>query len=142
MDALYPRILVRDFPAAVEFYRTVLDELYGVQPVKVIPEAEYANWDLDGQTGLVLFGRAVMANVIGTAELAPEVAPEVAPGVAAPDSAMLVFKVDEVEAAGEVLEKLGATVLAPAQDRPQWGPNLRTAHLRAPDGTLIELQSY
>jgi len=32
-------------------------------------------------------------------------------------------------------------VVAPA-DRPEWGPNLRTAHLRDPLGTLIELQSY
>ena len=37
MDALYPRLLVRDFPAAVDFYRTALTELYDVQPVKVIP---------------------------------------------------------------------------------------------------------
>ena len=51
MDALYPRLLVRDFPAAVDFYRPALAELYDVQPVKVIPEAQYANWDLDGQTG-------------------------------------------------------------------------------------------
>ena len=29
-----------------------------------------------------------------------------------------------------------------AQDRPAWGPTLRTAHLRTPDGTLVELQSY
>jgi hypothetical protein len=42
----------------------------------------------------------------------------------------------------DILEKVGAAVLSPAQDRPQWGPNLRTAHLRAPDGTLLELQSY
>ena len=55
---------------------------------------------------------------------------------------MLVLKVDAVDPAAEALEKLGATVLTPAQDRPQWGPNLRTAHLRAPDGTLLELQSY
>jgi catechol 2,3-dioxygenase-like lactoylglutathione lyase family enzyme len=134
MDALYPRLLVRDFPAAVDFYHTALAELYDVQPVKVIPEAQYANWDLDGQTGLVLFGRTMMANTIG-AEALPAEAP-------AQDASMLVLKVDEVDPAVEILEKLGATVLSPAQDRPQWGPNLRTAHLRAPDGTLLEIQSY
>lgn len=134
MDALYPRLLVRDFPAAVDFCRTALAELYGVQPVKVIPEAQYANWDLDGQTGLVLFGRAMIADTIGTTDLPPEAPVQ--------DGAMLVFKVDAVDPAVEILEKLGASVLSPAQDRPQWGPNLRTAHLRAPDGTLLELQSY
>jgi hypothetical protein len=41
VDALYPRLLVDDFPAAVEFCRGVLDELFGIQPVKVIPEAAY-----------------------------------------------------------------------------------------------------
>jgi predicted enzyme related to lactoylglutathione lyase len=134
MDALYPRLLVRDFPAAVDFYRGVLQELYGVSPVKVIPEAQYANWDLEGQTGLVLFGRSMIAATIGTDSLPAE--------STAQDASMLVLKVDSVDAAVEVAEEFGATMLAPAQDRPQWGPNLRTAHLRAPDGTLLELQSY
>ncbi|MFI6827462.1 VOC family protein [Kribbella sp. NPDC050241] len=134
MDALYPRLLVRDFPAAVDFYRPALAELYGVQPVKVIPEAQYANWDLDGQTSLVLFGRAMIASTIGTAALPADVESQ--------DASMLVLKVDAVDPATAVLEKLGAVVLTPPQDRPRWGPNLRTAHLRAPDGTLLELQSY
>lgn len=134
MDALYPRLLVRDFAAAADFYTTALRELFGVEPVKVIPEAQYANWDLDGQTGLVLFGRDQMAETIGTAALPAE--------VDAQDSSMLVLKVDSVDDATGILEKLGATVLSPPQDRPHWGPNLRTAHLRAPNGTLLELQAY
>ncbi|MEU4394291.1 VOC family protein [Kribbella sp. NPDC023855] len=134
MDALYPRLLVGDFPAAVEFYRAVLAELFGVQPVKVVAEASYANWDLDGQTGLVLFGRSMIAGTVGTADL-PVEAP-------AQDAAMLVFKVEDVDTAAKTLERFGATLVVPAQDRPQWGPTLRTAHLRDPDGNLLELQSY
>ena len=134
MDVLYPRLLVRDFSTAVEFYRAVLQELYDVQPVKVIAEAQYANWDLDGQTGLVLFGRSMIAVTIGTESL-PADSP-------AQDASMLVLKVDSVDAAVDVAVNFGASVLTPAQDRPHWGPNLRTAHLRAPDGTLLELQSY
>ncbi|MET7282308.1 VOC family protein [Kribbella sp. NPDC005582] len=134
MDALYPRLLVRDFAAAADFYTAALRELFAVEPVKVIPEAQYANWDLEGQTGLVLFGRDNIAQTIGTATLPAE--------ADAQDGSMLVFKVDSVDDATAVLEKLGATVLTPPQDRPQWGPNLRTAHLRAPNGTLLELQSY
>jgi catechol 2,3-dioxygenase-like lactoylglutathione lyase family enzyme len=134
MDALYPRLLVRDFPAAVEFYRAVLAELFGVQPVKVVAEASYANWDLDGQTGLVLFGRSMIATTVGTAGLPVE--------AAAQDAAMLVFKVDDVDTAAKTLERFGATLVVPAQDRPQWGSTLRTAHLRDPDGNLLELQSY
>ncbi|GAA0942360.1 VOC family protein [Kribbella koreensis] len=134
MDALYPRLLVRDFPASVEFYRGVLASLFGVEPVKVVPEASYANWDLDGQAGLVLFGRSMIAGTVGTGELAAE--------VPAQDRSMLVFKVDEVDAAVKVFTQYGGTVVAEAQDRPQWGPNLRTAHLRDPEGNLLELQSY
>jgi predicted enzyme related to lactoylglutathione lyase len=134
MDALYPRLLVRDFPATVEFYRGVLASLFGVEPVKVVPEASYANWDLDGQASLVLFGRAMIAGTVGTAELVAE--------VPAQDRSMLVFKVDDVDAAVKVFTQYGGTVVADAQDRPQWGPNLRTAHLRDPEGNLLELQSY
>jgi predicted enzyme related to lactoylglutathione lyase len=134
MDALYPRLLVRDFPATVEFYRGVLSSLFDVQPVKVVPEASYANWDLDGQAGLALFGRAMIASTVGTSEL-PADAP-------AQDRTMLVFKVDDVDTALKIFTQYGAVVVAEAQDRPHWGPNLRTAHLRDPEGNLLELQSY
>jgi len=55
---------------------------------------------------------------------------------------MLVFKVTDVDAATRIFEKFGAIVVTEPQDRPQWGPTLRTAHLRDPEGTLLELQSY
>ncbi|WP_431926607.1 VOC family protein [Nonomuraea jabiensis] len=134
MDALYPRLLVRDFPASAAFYQAVLRELLGVEPVKVLPG--YANWDIEGQAGLALFGRDRLAAAVGTADL-----PETAQG-AAQDTAMLVMKVDDVDAAAACLARHGATVAAPPQDRPDWAPTLRTAHLRDPEGNLIELQSY
>ncbi|MEU1384682.1 MULTISPECIES: VOC family protein [unclassified Nonomuraea] len=129
MDALYPRLLVRDFPASVAFYRAAL----GLEPVKVLTEAAYANWDIDGQAGLVLFGREHVAGVIGTSGLPP---------AGAQDTVMLVMRVDDVDGEADRLVRLGATVAAPPQDRPAWGPGLRTAHLRDPEGNLIELQSY
>ncbi|MFF4616460.1 VOC family protein [Nonomuraea jabiensis] len=134
MDALYPRLLVRDFPASVAFYQAVLRELLDVEPVKVLPG--YANWDIEGQAGLVLFGRDRLAAAVGTADL-PQAAQD-----AAQDTAMLVMKVDDVDAAAACLARHGATVAAPPQDRPDWAPTLRTAHLRDPEGNLIELQSY
>lgn len=134
MDALYPRLLVTDFAAAAAFWTTALRALFGIEPVKVIPEAGYANWDLDGQAGLVLFARASIASAIGT---------ETLPATAdAQDSAMLVLRVDDVDRSTDVLTGQGARVVAGPQDRPQWGKRLRTAHLRSPDGTLVELQSY
>ncbi|MFF7212277.1 VOC family protein [Streptomyces sp. NPDC008238] len=134
MDTLYPRLLVEDFDTAVRFWTAALRDLLGTEPVKVIPQAGYANWDLGGEAALTLFSRAALARAIGTDAL-PTHAP-------AQDASMLVLRVDDVEAAAGKLTAHGAVVLAGPQDRPEWGPGLRTAHLRTPDGTLVELQSY
>lgn len=133
MDALYPRLLVTDFDACVRFYQAALKELLGIDPVKVVPEASYANWDLGGEAALALYGRKAIADVVGTGGLSD---------AAGQDRAMLAFRVENVDAAAERLVGLGATQVAAPQDRPEWGPNLRTAHLRDPDGNLLELQSY
>ncbi|MGW5118664.1 VOC family protein [Streptomyces noursei] len=134
MDALYPRLLVADFDTAVRFWTEALRDLLGIEPVKVIAAAGYANWDLGGEAVLVLYARETIARAIGTEEL-PSAAP-------AQDGAMLVLRVDDVDSAARCLGGHGAAVLAEPQDRPEWGPDLRTAHLRTPDGTLVELQSY
>jgi predicted enzyme related to lactoylglutathione lyase len=134
MDALYPRLLVRDFDTAVTFYTAVLRDLVGVEPVKVIPQASYANWDINGEAGLVLFSRTAIADVVDTADL-PD-------GPPTKDTSMLVLRVDDVERATEIFTKHGAVLVAKPQDRPEWGPGLRTAHLRDPEGNLLELQSY
>ncbi|GAA1901728.1 VOC family protein [Streptantibioticus ferralitis] len=134
MDALYPRLLVRDFDSAARFWSAALRDLLGVEPVKVLHEHGYANWDLDGQAVLVIFSRDAMARTVGT-----EALPPCAPGQ---DAAMLVLRVSDVEDAVRRLAGHGATVVAEPRDRPEWGPDLRTAHLRDPEGNLIELQSY
>ncbi|MEO6082697.1 MAG: VOC family protein [Umezawaea sp.] len=133
MDALYPRLLVRDFDTAVTFYTAVLRDMVGVEPVKVVPQASYANWDINGEAGLVLFSRTAIADVVGTTDL-PD-------GPPTKDTSMLVLRVDDVERATEVFTKHGAVLVTKPQDRPEWGPGLRTAHLRDPEGNLLELQS-
>lgn len=55
---------------------------------------------------------------------------------------MFVCRVEDVAAAHALCLRNGATPVTAPTDRPDWGANLRTAHLRDPDGTLIELQSY
>ena len=134
MDALHPRLLVEDFGTAARFWTAALRDLLGIEPVKVIPQAGYANWDLGGEAALTLFSRAALARAIGT-EALPVHAP-------AQDAAMLVLRVDDVEAATGKLTAHGASVVTGPRDRPEWGPGLRTAHLRTPDGSLVELQSY
>jgi hypothetical protein len=44
MDALYPRLLVEDFDSAARFWTAALRDLLSIEPVKVLPEAGYANW--------------------------------------------------------------------------------------------------
>ncbi len=134
MDALYPRLLVRDFETAAAFWTAALRELVGIEPVKVIPQAGYANWDLDDGTVLVLFARSALAEALGTDTL-----PEQAAGQ---DTGMLVMRVDDPDEAARTLVAHGATLVGAPRDRPEWGNGLRTAHLRDPDGNLVELQSY
>ncbi|MEV6978771.1 VOC family protein [Kitasatospora sp. NPDC093806] len=136
MDALYHRLLVADFPACFGFYDAVLPALTGAVLVKGAPEGPYANWDLADQALLALFDRGGLAATVGTAALPS------APVAAAQDGAMLVFRVDDVDRALDLCLRHGGTPAVDPTDRPEWGPNLRTAHLRDPEGRLIELQSY
>jgi predicted enzyme related to lactoylglutathione lyase len=134
MDALYTRLLVEDFDAAIRFWEPALRDLLGIEPVKVIAEDGYAKWGLNDQTALVLFSRAALARAIGTDELPSR--------AAAQDAAMLAMHVTDVTDAARRLASHGASVVTEPQDRPEWSARLRTAHLRTPDGTLVELQSY
>ncbi|GAA2750195.1 VOC family protein [Kitasatospora cinereorecta] len=135
MDALHPRLLVSRFAACFDFYAAVLPEIVGATLVKGTAAGPYANWDVDDQAVLVLFDRAAMAATIGTTDL-PSPAP------AAQDTAMFVCRVQDVDAAHALCLRHGATPVTAPTDRPDWGPGLRTAHLRDPEGTLVELQSY
>ncbi|MEV7027732.1 VOC family protein [Kitasatospora sp. NPDC093558] len=134
MDAVYPRLLVTRFAECYGFYSAVLPPLTDAALVKGAPEGPYANWDVDDQAVLVLYDRSAMAATLGTADLPVR--------AAAQDSAMLVFRVDDVDKALALCLAHGGTLAVPATDRPEWGPGLRSAHLRDPDGHLIELQSY
>jgi predicted enzyme related to lactoylglutathione lyase len=139
MDALYPRLLVDDFEATARFYEAALRALLGVEPSRFVPEAEYASWDFHGEGVLAVMGRARMEAATGTDTGAGAGASPTASGRG---QAMLVFRVDDVDTAAKTLAGLGAAEVAPPTDRPDWGPTMRTAHLRDPEGTLLELQSY
>lgn len=135
MDALYPRLLVTRFAECFRFYDAVLPELLGAVRQRGDEGGPYANWDVADQAVLVLFDRSALAAAIGTGALPPSAPP-------AQDPVMLVSRVADVDAAlAFCLAHGGEQVTAPT-DRPEWGPTLRSAHLRDPDGTLIELQSY
>ncbi|GAA4568963.1 VOC family protein [Planotetraspora kaengkrachanensis] len=135
MDALHPRLLVTRFSPSFAFYDAVLPELLGAELARGDASGPYAAWDVDGQGVLVLFDRAAMAAVAGTASLPADGSP-------AQDDVMFVCRVADVDAALTLCLRHGATPAAAAADRPEWGPGLRTAHVRGPEGMLIELQSY
>lgn len=135
MDALHPRLLVDRFADCFRFYDAVLPALIGAVRASGGVSGPYAHWDVDGQGVLVLFDRGAMAAVTGTDGLPADAPP-------AQDRSMFVCRVDDVDAGLALCLARGAELTAPARDRPEWGPGLRTAHVRDPEGNLVELQSY
>ncbi|MEV8567222.1 VOC family protein [Streptomyces sp. NPDC051322] len=137
MDAPYTRLLVDRFAETFRFYRDVLPGLTGAELARGDELSGYASWDHSGRTVFALFDRHVMTRALGTDEL-PD-------GEKAQDLFSVVIHIDDrsdLDAAVTRCIEAGATVAAAAQDRPQWGPTMRTAHLRDPDGRLLELQTY
>ncbi|MEV5508143.1 VOC family protein [Streptomyces orinoci] len=135
MDALYPRLLVSRFGDCFRFYDAVLPKLIGAHRMKGDEQGPYANWDLGEQGVISLLDRAAMAAIAGTLDLAGQRPP-------AQDALMLVCRVDEVAAAHALALAHGGQDVAGPTDRPEWGPTCRTAHVRDPEGNLLEFQSY
>ncbi|MEC3919214.1 VOC family protein [Nocardia sp. CDC160] len=135
MDALHPRLLVDNFAECFTFYQAVLPKLVNATLMKGTEAGPYANWDVDDQAILVLMARAAITGVAGTTDLPVA-------NTAAQDGYMFVLRVDDVDAGFTLCVESGAVPVAMPTDRPDWGPNLRTAHVRDPHGTLLELQSY
>ena len=119
------RILVDDFAGSYHFYRDVL----GLEPQS--PEQEsgpYACFKApDGGTDIALFSRALMGSALDTD-----------PGPAG--GAVLVLKVDDVDATYAKVIADGAESVAEPVDQAAWG--MRVAHVRAPEGTLVEFCAY
>lgn len=120
-ELTHTRLLVDDYPACFRFYR----DAFGMDPTFGDESSGYADFDT-GDVTLALFDAAELADAIGT-DPPPE---------SPADGSMLVFRVEDVDAAFDRLADEAAVVAAPA-DHPEWG--IRTAHLRDPDGTLLEL---
>jgi lactoylglutathione lyase len=121
------RLLVSDVGACFRFYRDVigLRVTWGDENSGYVSFATAAE-DADDDSMLALFDRAEMAAALGEEPQRGE-----------SERVVLVFEVRDVDAALSVLRDRGATVAAGAVDRPDWG--IRTAHIRDPDGNLIEL---
>jgi lactoylglutathione lyase len=116
------RLLVDNFDACFRFYRDVLG-----LPVGFGEEGDvYADFRIGNDATLALFGRRDMAAAIGAQESAK-----------GGDQVVITFQVDDLDRALTRLREYNVELVAPPMDRPEWGE--RTAHLRDPDGNLIEI---
>jgi lactoylglutathione lyase len=123
MDLADVRLLVDRFDDCVRFYTEVL----GLELTLRVPEDTYAEFRA-GSAVLSLYRRELMDQVVGVEHDAD--APRI-------DRVALVFRVDDVSAVYEQLQGRGARFSTTPHDQDAWG--LRVAHLRDPDGNLIEI---
>jgi lactoylglutathione lyase len=117
MRLTHVRLLVEDFAASHRFYGTTLG-LSTTWP----DDGSYAEFDAGGVM-IAIFPRTEMD---GAVTLRPS-----------GDAAALVIEVDDVDAAFTAAVERGGEAAAEPTDHPEWG--LRTAHVRDPDGNIVEL---
>ncbi|MEV0909467.1 VOC family protein [Streptomyces hokutonensis] len=125
MELAQVRLLVTDFAACYHFYAEVL----GLKPQSGAAEGPYEKFSpAIGSAGIALQDRAMMAQVLG--ELG-----ELVTG----HRSLVVLRVDDLDAYCEQIEDRGAVLLhgpAPMTDR------MRVAHLKDPEGNVVELQEW
>lgn len=117
------RLLVDDIEVCKTFYQTILG--LGAPAVDV-PGIYYEF--VAGPARLGLYKRELMQSVAGVAQTAP-----------AGDQALLTFEVEDVDAACAALRQAGVSFVTEPHDQEAWV--LRVAHLRDPEGNLIELNT-
>ena len=118
------RLLVEDYKACFKFYT----ETVGLKVSWGNENTGYAELDT-GDARLSIFTRDEMAKVVGSTGLPA--------GSGCQNRHVVILRVPDVDAAYEDLQGKDVDFVTEPQDRSDWG--IRTAHLRDPDGNLIEL---
>lgn len=125
MELAQVRLLVTDFAACYRFYADIL----GLKPQSGAADGPYEKFSpATGSAGIALQDRSMMAEVLG--ELG-----EAATG----HRSLVVLRVDDLDAYCARVTARGAALLhgpAPMTDR------MRVAHLKDPEGNLVELQEW
>lgn len=124
MKLTHVRLLTADMEAMLRFYRDVL----GLEVTLDAGDGVYCEMKA-GAAILALFRRDLMGAMIGS-EL---------PAGTRSDAAVLTFAVDDVDATARSLRERGAEILNGPSDYEV--AFLRVAHLRDPDGNLIEINA-
>ncbi|MBB6669407.1 VOC family protein [Cohnella nanjingensis] len=121
------RLLVKDFHQSVAFYRDVMELPMGFSA----EEMQFASFNT-GETKIEIFSRQNMAEVIDENNLSPSTELQ--------SKFLLTFEVDQVDEVCARLKDKGVVFLNEPHDRQAW--NARVAHLRDPDGNVIELYKH
>lgn len=121
------RLLVKDFQQSVAFYRDVIGFPLGT----FAEEMKFASFKT-GDTKLEIFSREQMAEEIGGNNLSSD----------ADSQSKFAFglSVDDIDEVCARLKDKGIPLLNEPHDRKDW--NARVAHLRDPDGNVIELYKH
>jgi lactoylglutathione lyase len=124
MELTQVRLIVSDFQACFRFYRDVL----GLKPQFDDDRGPYAKFSPDeGAAAIALHDRADLVRSV------PALAD------AAGDRALVVLKVADVDGYVAEIASRGAVLIG--EPAVMW-ERLRVAHLRDPEGNLIELQQW
>ena len=118
------RLLVDNFEACKEFYKSTL----GLEVTVETDDSIYAQFLSDG-VSLGLYQRDLMASVVSKTDASAERAGK--------DTALLVFAVDDVDASYQAMKKKGIEFVSEPHNQQAWF--MRVAHLRDPDGNLVEI---
>ncbi|WP_329409739.1 VOC family protein [Streptomyces sp. NBC_00704] len=125
MELAQVRLLVTDFAACYRFYADVL----GLKPQSGAVDGPYEKFSpVTGSAGIALQDRAMMAAVLGEAG-----------DTASGHRSLVVLRVDDLDAYCARITGRGVVLLrgpAPMTDR------MRVAHLKDPEGNLVELQEW
>lgn len=119
----HTRLLVEDVEACKVFYETMLG--FGKPEVEV--PGIYYEFVL-GPARLGLYKRELMQDVAGVAQAAPS-----------GDKAVLTFQVEDVDAIHAEWRQRGVQFVTAPHNQEAWV--LRVAHLRDPEGNLIEINA-
>lgn len=121
------RLLVSKFDETFLFYRDILN--FKVTWGNL--GENYAQFQPSDSTALAIFSKNIMSQILGTNHLPEKLDTQ--------DNVTLVFTTNNVDEVYYDLSKKNVDFITPPTDQPDWG--IRVAHLRDPEGNLIEFAS-
>lgn len=124
MKLTHVRLLTADMEPMIRFYRDV----FGLEVTLDAGDGVYCEMRAGGAI-LALFRRELMGQMIGSELAAP----------ARADAAVLTFEVEDVDETARTLRERGAELVTEPSDYEV--AFLRVAHLRDPDGNLVEINA-